>query len=104
MRYILSPSNTITSLEEYMRLERRRVYRLRMVIVTFAIGIGLFLTGATPWFRSAIGAPKEGVADSVGMTDDLQKSLRLDNYTVVADSGPGRGEVIYFYKCWMCHN
>ncbi len=37
-------------------------------------------------------------------TDDLQRSLRLDNYTVVADSGPARGETIYFYKCWMCHN
>src|SRR5438552_981867 len=37
-------------------------------------------------------------------TDDLQRSLRLDTYRVVADSGAGRGENIYFFKCWMCHN
>ena len=36
--------------------------------------------------------------------DDLQRSARIYNYTQVAASGPQRGEVIYFYKCWMCHN
>ena len=87
-----------------MRIECRKVRSLRVICVTLASGITLFLAGAAPWFHSAIGAPKEGVADAAGTTDDLQRSLRLDNYTVVADSGPGRGEVIYFYKCWMCHN
>ena len=38
------------------------------------------------------------------MVDDLQRSRRLDTYTIVADSGPVRGENIYFFKCWMCHN
>src|SRR6266851_5787184 len=37
-------------------------------------------------------------------TDHLQRSLQLDNYRIVADSGAGRGENIYFFKCWMCHN
>src|SRR5260370_29531007 len=37
-------------------------------------------------------------------TDDLQRSLRLDNYRILGDSGAGRGENIYFFKCWMCHN
>ena len=70
-----------------------------------AIGITLFLAGAMPWFHTARAAPKEaGAAAELVPTDDLQRSLRLDNYTVVADSGAGRGEVIYFYKCWMCHN
>src|SRR6266481_7684464 len=36
--------------------------------------------------------------------DHLQRSLQLDNYRIVADSGAGRGEVIYAFKCWMCHN
>jgi len=43
-------------------------------------------------------------ADKEISTDDLQRSLRLDTYRVVADSGAGRGENIYFFKCWMCHN
>jgi streptogramin lyase/mono/diheme cytochrome c family protein len=43
-------------------------------------------------------------ADTATAVDDLQRSLRLDTYRVVADSGAGRGENIYFFKCWMCHN
>ena len=62
----------------------------RALLVMLAIGVGLFAAGAAN--------------DPPGATDDLQRSWRLDNYSVVADSGPGRGEVIYFYKCWMCHN
>src|ERR1700722_17076602 len=37
-------------------------------------------------------------------TDVYQRSARLDTYKVIAESGAGRGENIYFYKCWMCHN
>jgi len=44
------------------------------------------------------------VAATINSTEDLQRSLRLDNYTIVADSGAARGETIYFFKCWMCHN
>src|ERR1051326_5592061 len=61
-------------------------------LIALMIGITVALFGAG-----------EG-ADTSIPTDDLQRSLRLDNYTVVSDSGVGRGEVIYFYKCWMCHN
>ena len=43
-------------------------------------------------------------ADKEIVTDYLQRSLLLDTYRIVADSGAGRGENIYFYKCWMCHN
>src|SRR5919198_4455129 len=62
----------------------------RALFVMLAIGVALFAA------RAANDPPVP--------VDDLQRSFRLDNYTVVADSGPGRGEVIYFYKCWMCHN
>ena len=50
-----------------------------------------------------VGATAAG-ADKEIATDDLQRSLRLDNYRILADSGAGRGENIYFFKCWMCHN
>ena len=89
-----------------MQVENRRVRPVRAILMMFAIGIALFAAGAMPWFRIAKAAPREAGAaeDPLVPTDDLQRSLRLDNYTVVADSGAGRGEVIYFYKCWMCHN
>src|SRR5262249_29854318 len=70
--------------------ERRRVRLLHAFFVIIAIAVALLAAGAA--------------TDPPFPTDDLQRSFRLDNYTVVADSGAGRGEVIYFYKCWMCHN
>ena len=74
-----------------MPLQSRRDVRSRTILVSLTIGMGLFI-GAT-----AAAADKEA-------TDDLQRSLRLDNYRILAEGGPGRGENIYFFKCWMCHN
>lgn len=49
-------------------------------------------------------ATTAAAADKEIATDDLQRSLRLDTYRILGDSGAGRGENIYFFKCWMCHN
>ena len=62
------------------------------------VHLRLFIGMAAFVAATAAGADKETA------TDDLQRSLRLDTYRVVADSGAGRGENIYFFKCWMCHN
>ncbi len=68
----------------------------------------LLLAGATARIGMAKTAPKPpkaaAPADISTATDDLQRSLRLDTYRILADNGPARGENIYFYKCWMCHN
>src|SRR5258708_35812667 len=37
-------------------------------------------------------------------TKDPQRSFEIYNYNVAATSGAQRGEVIYYYKCWVCHN
>jgi virginiamycin B lyase len=89
-----------------MPIQCRRRGRFGAILFVLAIGIALFVVGAMSWFRTAQAAPGPPVAavDKDVPTDDLQRSLRLDNYTVVADSGAARGETIYFYKCWMCHN
>ena len=63
----------------------------------FALGMALLVACGMRWL------PMAKAADNEVVTDDLQRSLRLDTYRVVADSGAGRGETIYFYKCWMCH-
>ena len=33
-----------------------------------------------------------------------QRALEIYEFRKAAESGPARGEEIYFYKCWMCHN
>ena len=76
-------------------------------------GISLVLTGLL-WMRgnflaasaqAQTASPPAGAASGSGTPrDDLQRSVRIYTYTMTAESGPQRGEVLYFYKCWMCHN
>lgn len=68
--------------------------------------MALVIAGASARLATAKSAPKtpKPAAGADVSTDDLQRSLRLDTYKILADSGAARGENIYFYKCWMCHN
>jgi mono/diheme cytochrome c family protein len=34
----------------------------------------------------------------------LQRSVAIYNFRTTAQEGPGRGEEIYYFKCWYCHN
>src|SRR5712691_11509637 len=75
-------------------------------VATFLALTALLLAGATARLSMAKTAPKppKAAAAADASTDDLQRSLRLDTYKILGDSGAARGENIYFYKCWMCHN
>ena len=42
--------------------------------------------------------------DSGSSALTLQRSVKIFNYKTTAERGPLRGEEIYYYKCWMCHN
>src|SRR3990167_5767634 len=89
-----------------MPIQSRGCGRSHAMLVSRAIGMALFVAGAMAWLATAQVAqkPLSVGTDKEVPTDDLQPSLLLDTYRVVADSGAGGGEVIYFYKCWMCHN
>jgi mono/diheme cytochrome c family protein len=87
----------------------RRIFGKRRsgaALAAFTIGMALLIAGAIAWFGTAEAAtePQKATKEKDIPTDDLQRSLLLDNYRIVADSGAGRGEVLYAYKCWMCHN
>src|SRR5579863_7020202 len=79
--------------------------RPRLVAMLLAL-TGLLVLVATSRVGMAKAAPKppKPAASPDVSADDLQRSRRLDTYTILADSGASRGENIYFYKCWMCHN
>ncbi len=50
-------------------------------------------------------APSQGLSTGKGAAAyDLQRSVRLYNYNGAGPSGPPRGEQLYFFKCWVCHN
>src|SRR5258708_7103600 len=76
-------------------------HRPRAVAALLAL-TALLVAGATARLGMAKTAPKPPKAAAAA--DDLQRSLRLDTYKILADGGAARGENIYFYKCWMCHN
>ena len=78
-----------------------RMHTRVILLATVVIGIALLVAGN--WNRSQA-APAQAASGNVMHTDNYQRSARLDTYKVIADSGAGRGENIYFYKCWMCHN
>jgi streptogramin lyase/mono/diheme cytochrome c family protein len=44
-----------------------------------------------------------GASPASDIIDRYQRSYEVLQYNEVATSGVARGETIYFYKCWMCH-
>ena len=36
--------------------------------------------------------------------DSYQRSLQIYEFKKAAASGPERGQEIFYYKCWFCHN
>src|SRR5260370_25778343 len=78
-----------------------------VVLHSFALGVALLVAGVA-WFAiNAAPRPKPAAAadaDKDKGVDNLQRSLLLDTYRIDGNSGAARGEVIYAYKCWMCHN
>ncbi len=81
-------------------------YRPAAILMMLAIATALILVGTASYLGAAQAAPQQPIAAAakVMRTDDLQRSARLDHYKLLADSGAARGENIYFFKCWMCHN
>jgi virginiamycin B lyase len=66
-------------------------------LAIFALAILVAPSGVATLARAQTGAP-------AAATNDLQRSFEIYNYNVAATSGAQRGEVIYYFKCWVCHN
>ena len=73
----------------------RRRFIADLAIFTVAILVGP--SGFTSLAQAQTSAP-------AAATNDLQRPFKIYNYDVAATSGTPRGEVIYYYKCWVCHN
>ena len=74
----------------------RTRYHLFVTIFAVAclssIGFGLLASEQAP-----PGVPQSDVVDR------FQRTYEVLQNNEVATSGVARGETIYFYKCWMCH-
>jgi mono/diheme cytochrome c family protein len=78
---------------------------MRILLVTgwiATICVGLWLAQeARAQGTSSAGTtqPRSGAAALA-----LQRSVAIYNFKTTAESGPQRGEEIYYFKCWICHN
>src|SRR5215831_20057380 len=66
-------------------------------LASFILAIVAVASGVASLAQAETNAP-------AAATNDLQRSFEVYNYNVAATSGAQRGEVIYYYKCWICHN
>jgi mono/diheme cytochrome c family protein len=51
-------------------------------------------------------SPRQGGATepNAAARDPYQRSLQVYEFRKAAQSGPERGQEIFYYKCWFCHN
>src|ERR1035437_2965536 len=82
---------------------RKPRHKYALLALTLSLGIGSALTAVRPIARSVEAQNTAGQSQSTS-DKDLQRSYRIDHYTEVTESGPARGENIYYHKCWVCHN
>ncbi len=65
--------------------------------------VGVFLYGGGS-AEQASSSRHEVDAGRAVYTDELQRSTRVFTFQQAAPEGPARGQEIYYYSCWMCHN
>ena len=73
--------------------------RYRWFVATSILMFAVFGVGLA---QLASQAPRSGPANVVADRFQRSHEVRLNNE--LAKSGAARGQTIYFYKCWMCHN
>src|SRR5260370_18059093 len=77
-----------------------QVNRARAVAAVFVIGT-TFYAASLGVAQAQTPAPQSA---ATAASNDLQRSVKVYGYNAAATSGATRGEVIYYYKCWNCHN
>jgi len=85
----------------------RLSFGVGIALASGLLAIGLLASGLLiGWqtFAQAPPAPRSGqeAPNSAGLAS--QRSLAIYNFKATAESGPQRGEEIYYFKCWICHN
>src|SRR6516164_3946932 len=78
-----------------------------------SVATSRILTGATVALLSLTGAgfAQQQAREAPARTEPApppkdynQRALGIYEFRKATQSGPARGQEIYYYKCWMCHN
>src|SRR5262245_3610548 len=80
-----------------MQVSRTR--GIAAVIAIGAVGFGACLAIGKAQSQTPVAQPAAAAA-----SNELQRAVQVYGYNAAGKSGAARGEVIYYYKCWFCHN
>ena len=75
--------------------------------MTLKATAGLLVTGLVLLWTAGLGVRSATAQAQVGQTppsDPYQRSFDNFTFTATATRGAQRGEELYYYKCWFCHN
>ncbi|MBI4483469.1 MAG: cytochrome c [Acidobacteria bacterium] len=76
-----------------------------LVGMTVSLGFGVVLGGGlVSWPATERSSSGQAAPNRPAPKDDFQRSAEIYDFKTTARSGAQRGEEIYYYKCWMCHN
>ena len=76
---------------------------IRLSLGLGVIALGGFLAGWQAFAQAPSSqGPAPGTSGAAGLASE--RSVSIYNFKTTAASGPLRGEEIYYYKCWICHN
>ena len=74
----------------------------RWFTVAATIALGALASSASAQQQSRQGPARAEPAPPA--KDYNQRALEIYEFRKATQSGPARGQEIYYYKCWMCHN
>ena len=74
------------------------------IILGVALGALVWLLSLPTRPAQAQSAPAQSGSEKETPKDDYQRSTDIYLYRTTAKSGAQRGEELYYYKCWICHN
>jgi len=74
-----------------------------IVLIFAVVALVWALSPIGPSVRAQNASPSSG-SETPAQKDDYQRSTDIYLYRTTARSGAQRGEELYYYKCWICHN
>lgn len=83
-----------------MKVRLRTALGQRVFLSASALTVALVVT----WSVSAQSQQPATADTAAPIVDGFQRTYEVLGHNEVSTSGTARGETIYFYKCWMCHN
>src|SRR5882672_2374356 len=79
-------------------------WAIRVLAGALTVATGLALASSIGQRATAQSLPSPPAGAQAPAKDYNQRSLEIYEFRKAAQSGPERGQEIFYFKCWFCHN